>query len=63
MKKAKTKRKGPKPRHGAGNPCRRQSISIPNELWDWCQRRAEMEGFSVSEFIVNYLKGAQKWDA
>ncbi len=56
MKKAKAKRKGPKPRHGAGNPCRRQSISIPNYIWEWCQEQAVLEEISVSEFIVRLLE-------
>ncbi len=49
-------KRGPKPRHGKGKPCTRRSLSIPDDLWEWCEERAGKREQSVSAYIVMVLK-------
>ncbi len=39
-----------------GGVCLRKSVSIPEELWEWCERRAEKREISVSAYIVRLIK-------
>lgn len=50
------KKRGPKPQHGEGKPCKRRSLSIPDELWEWAEERALVLGKSASSYIVSVLE-------
>lgn len=52
-------KRGPKLRPGETEPRIRKSVSIPPELWDWCEQRAHLTGLSISEYIVMKLRFAR----
>lgn len=51
----KKKKPGPKLLYGKDNKCKRRSLSIPEDLWDWCCGEALFES-SVSAFIVKLIR-------
>lgn len=54
------KKRGPKPRHGKDRPCVRKSLSIPEELWQWCEERALILGKSTSAYAVGIIEKHQR---
>jgi hypothetical protein len=53
------KKRGPKPRHGTDNPCVRKSLSIPEDIWEWCEHRAGFLNWSASAYIVRLIQVAK----
>jgi hypothetical protein len=53
MKETKQK-KGPKPRY-KGGACKRQSISMPDEMVEWLRAQAIMQGTSMSMLVQNMV--------
>jgi hypothetical protein len=52
------KPRGPVPKYEG--TCKRRSLSIPDELWSWCDEASVLEGdalvSSASEYICNLIR-------